>query len=61
MENKLFTVYRHVSPSGGVYIGITCQDVRNRWQNGNTYRDSTHFKRAIRKIWLEEYKAWNLI
>lgn len=49
MENKLFTVYRHTSPSGKVYIGITCQDVRNRWQNGKTYKDSTHFKRAIRK------------
>lgn len=34
MEDKLFTVYRHTSPSGKVYIGITCQDVKNRWQNG---------------------------
>ena len=50
MENKLFTVYRHTSPSGKVYIGITCQDVRNRCQNGKTYKDSTHFKRAIRKF-----------
>lgn len=49
MEDKLFTVYRHISPSGKVYIGITCQDVKNRWQNGKTYRESTHFRRAIRK------------
>lgn len=49
MENRLFTVYRHISPSGKVYIGITCQDVRNRWKNGKTYKDSTPFKRAIRK------------
>lgn len=46
MEDKLFTVYRHTSPSGKVYIGITCQDVKNRWQNGKTYRESTHFRRA---------------
>ena len=32
-----------------MYIGITCQDVKNRWQNGKTYRESTHFRRAIRK------------
>ena len=55
MENKLFTVYRHTSPSGKIYIGITCQDVRNRWQNGKTYKDSTHFKRAIRKYGIENF------
>ncbi len=32
-----------------MYIGITCQDVKNRWQNGKTYRESTYFRRAIRK------------
>ena len=50
MENtRLFSVYRHTSPSGKVYIGITSQEVTARWQNGKTYKDSTHFKRAIRK------------
>lgn len=49
MKNKLFTIYKHTSPSGKVYIGITCQNVNNRWQNGKIYKDSTYFKRAIRK------------
>lgn len=62
MENRLFTVYRHTSPSGKVYIGITCQDVRNRWQNGKTYKDSTHFKRAIRKsLKAKSYRLGNFL
>lgn len=53
---KLFTVYRHISPSNKVYIGITCQKPTARWQNGNSYRDSVIFKRAIRKYGWKNFK-----
>lgn len=33
MVNK-WTVYRHTSPSGKVYIGITSQNVERRWNSG---------------------------
>lgn len=44
-----FTLYRHTSPSGKVYIGITHQTPEARWQNGLGYRKNAHFFRAIVK------------
>lgn len=45
-----YSLYRHTSPSGKVYIGITSQDpVEQRWQNGLGYRRNPHFFRAIVK------------
>ena len=37
MEANNFVVYRHTSPSGKCYIGITCQDSEYRWGN-NGYK-----------------------
>lgn len=45
-----FTVYKHTSPSGKVYIGITCQKPENRWgREGSGYKHSPHFLAAIKK------------
>ena len=48
MKNN-YCVYRHTSPSGKVYIGITSQDPARRWQNGFGYRLNDYFFRAIVK------------
>lgn len=48
MKNN-YIVYRHTSPSGKVYIGITGADPRKRWQNGLGYRRNEYFFRAILK------------
>lgn len=48
-ENNCYTVYKHTSPSGKVYIGITSQDVKERWGYGQGYRNNEHFWRAIQK------------
>lgn len=37
MEANNFVVYRHTSPNGKCYIGITCQDPEYRWGN-NGYK-----------------------
>lgn len=54
-----YTVYRHTSPSGKVYIGITCQKPERRWRNGEGYKpkdgETTPFYRAILKY------GWNNI
>lgn len=42
-------VYRHVSPSKKVYIGITCQTTSKRWKNGLGYFSSPYFFSAIVK------------
>ena len=44
-----YTVYKHTSPSGKVYIGITSVEVKRRWQNGTNYKNSPHFYKAILK------------
>lgn len=48
MENS-YIVYRHTSPSGKVYIGITQQHPEQRWQGGLGYRHNEYFFRAILK------------
>ena len=49
-----WTVYRHITPSGKSYIGITSQKPEMRWRNGNGYK-YTLFGRAI-----EKYKWENI-
>lgn len=44
-----YTVYKHTTPSGKVYIGITGKEPRKRWLNGRGYARNTHFWNAIQK------------
>lgn len=50
-----WSIYRHVSPSGKIYIGITSKGVHKRWENGRGYRNCTIFQQAINKY------GWNNI
>jgi len=52
-----YTVYKHTSPSGKVYIGITCQKPEARWGgNGSGYKHSPHFMAAINKYGWNNFK-----
>ena len=51
-----FIVYRHTTPSGKVYIGITSQKINKRWKNGLGYEGCTAFYRAIQKYGWNEIK-----
>lgn len=51
-----YTVYKHTSPSGKVYIGITCRKPEYRWNNGKAYKRSTMFYRAIQKYGWDNIK-----
>ena len=45
-----YCVYKHTSPSGKVYIGITKYNPVRRWgKNGSGYKNNEHFWRAICK------------
>jgi len=44
-----YCVYKHTTPSGKVYVGITCQEPNKRWKNGKGYELCTAFNRAIAK------------
>jgi len=51
----MYTVYMHTAPSGKMYIGITCQTVKQRWRNGKGYKTNQPFYNAIQKY------GWNNI
>jgi len=46
---KVYTVYKHTSPDGKIYIGITSQRPKQRWNCGNGYKNNLYFTRAINK------------
>lgn len=54
MEN--YKVYMHTTPSGKVYIGITCQEPKVRWKYGSNYKTSVAFYRAIQKYGWENIR-----
>ena len=49
MSDRTYTVYKHTSPSGKVYIGITGRTPEERWNNGHGYSHCTCFYYAIKK------------
>lgn len=52
----MYTVYKHTTPSGKVYIGITKKKPEYRWNNGNGYKGNEHFYRAILKYGWENIR-----
>lgn len=66
MEERRFIVYKHTSPNGKVYIGMTCLKPIQRWKkDGSGYKRNIHFWGAIQKYGWENFKheilAENLI
>lgn len=55
-EEKKYCVYKHTSPSGKVYIGMTGQKPEKRWRNGKGYRYNPHFWRAIQKYGWDKFE-----
>jgi hypothetical protein len=55
-EDKKFCVYRHTSPSGKVYIGVTSQNILARWRNGKGYPQNRHFTSAIEKYGWDNFR-----
>lgn len=51
-----YKVYKHTSPSGKVYIGITLQDPELRWQNGRGYKHNQYFYNAINKYGWDNFE-----
>lgn len=57
-RNRQYSLYRHTSPSGKVYIGITSQPVEHRWNGGKGYMNvkSSLIKSAIIKYGWDNIK-----
>ena len=57
MKDKKWILYRHTSPSGKVYIGITSQNnVKIRWCRGSSYKGCPYFFHAILKYGWDNIK-----
>lgn len=54
---KPYIVYKHTSPSGKVYIGITCQTPKRRFMNGRGYKECPAMALAIKKYGWENFKT----
>jgi group I intron endonuclease len=52
----LYSVYKHTTPNGKVYIGITKQKPVKRWLHGKGYARQDHFYNAILKYGWDNIK-----
>lgn len=52
----LYSVYRHTSPNGKVYIGITSKKPEYRWNGGRGYWQNKHFTNAIMRYGWDNFK-----
>ena len=55
-EQNNYCVYKHTTPSGKVYIGLTGKNPEKRWLNGRGYARNEHFWNAIKKYGWDEIK-----
>ena len=46
-ERAMYAVYKHTTPSGKVYIGITGRAVEKRWENGKVYKSISEAGRQL--------------
>lgn len=54
-----WALYRHISPSGRIYIGITSKEVNRRWRYGTGYSNCILFQNAIDKYGWNKGKGEN--
>lgn len=54
MEN--YKVYKHIFPNGKIYIGLTCNNLNERWKNGFGYITQTRIFSAIVKYGWDNIK-----
>lgn len=52
----MYCIYKHTSPSGKIYIGITKTTPEKRWKSGRGYESNRFFYRAIQKYGWENFK-----
>lgn len=56
-KKKKYTVYKHISPSNKIYIGITNQHPpHKRWKSGEGYYHNEYFQNSIRKYGWENFQ-----
>lgn len=54
---KPYIVYKHISPTEKIYIGITCQTPKKRFMNGRGYKQCPAMALAIKKHGWNSFKT----
>lgn len=53
----MYHIYMHKNKiNGKVYIGETCQELKNRWKSGKAYKTCTYFNQAIEKYGWDNFE-----
>ena len=55
-DNRNYLVYKHTTPNGKSYIGMTCSSIKRRAQNGKGYLTQRVFYNAIKKYGWDNIK-----
>lgn len=54
LSERKYTVYKHVTPDGKAYVGMTCQRLCDRWGHGGGYLKNQAFAEAIKHYGWEQ-------
>ena len=52
----MYFIYKHTTPDGKVYIGVTSRTPEERWKNGTSYKENEFFTKAIEEFGWENIK-----
>lgn len=55
-NDKKYTVYKHTSPEGKIYIGCTHQKPKRRWQHGHGYHHNEELTSDIKKFGWDSFE-----
>ena len=56
MSDRRYCLYKHISPNGKVYIGITSCKPSHRWWRGKAYKSNPYFTAAINKYGWDNFQ-----
>jgi len=56
LEERKYCLYKHISPSGKVYIGITSTPTWKRWWRGKGYKSNPHMTAAVNKYGWDSFQ-----
>lgn len=51
MSDNNWLLYKHTTPDGRIYFGITCNDLEVRFANGNGYKNTLFFSAIVEFGW----------
>lgn len=51
LTERCYKVYKHTSPNGKVYVGVTSSTINDRWRDGKGYKDQVFYRAILKYGW----------